>query len=462
MLGSQTHRLLIRGAFVIALVIAHEVPAQPVGPRPETIGIDLLTFRTTTSDSVRVDLYTAIPFTALEFLYARPDYRASYSMTVTLLDASTEHAVFDRFATYQVKEAAEAHAEGHAHDQARADAEQLSFMLRTNTSYIVRLALTDMNSHHEIDTEVSIRTHPYASPSLSDLLIYRGRRTSASGAPRVVPVIGGDVSSLPETSGVFAEAYDLKDTLLGVVAEVLAASTRDGAERADVVTRHTGILRANQSGITSIVQDISFSDLWAGHYRLRLLLLPNVGDTALPEEELERRAVASSERAISVRVSHGIPIATADLDEAIDQLRLIATAFEWDSLSEVQGASHAVTEKRAAIVEFWRKRDDEHPVSAMHSRPVDVFYARIAYANDHYSTSFLPGWKSDRGRVFVELGRPDFVERHPYEGNQKPYEVWEYTSPIHERFVFVDLYMLGDYRLQGGFPREGTFEWGNE
>jgi hypothetical protein len=74
------------------------------------------------------------------------------------------------------------------------------------------------------------------------------------------------------------------------------------------------------------------------------------------------------------------------------------------------------------------------------------YYARIKYADKHYSTPYTPGWKTDMGMVYVIFGLPNNIERHPYEMGTKPYEIWDYYD-INRQFVFVDDSGFGDYRL---------------
>ena len=67
------------------------------------------------------------------------------------------------------------------------------------------------------------------------------------------------------------------------------------------------------------------------------------------------------------------------------------------------------------------------------------------YTNEHFS-EYFEGWRSDRGMVFILLGLPDNVERHPFEVDSKPYEIWQYYN-LNISLVFVDRTGFGDYHL---------------
>ena len=78
------------------------------------------------------------------------------------------------------------------------------------------------------------------------------------------------------------------------------------------------------------------------------------------------------------------------------------------------------TEERERFIEhFWLLRSSNLDVP---DNDFEVeYYGRIVFANQHYSTD-VPGWKTDRGHVYIQNGRPDEIERHTPDGfNWTPY-----------------------------------------
>ena len=93
-------------------------------------------------------------------------------------------------------------------------------------------------------------------------------------------------------------------------------------------------------------------------------------------------------------------------------------------------------ERENFIENFWRRRDPDPDTEENEYR--EEYYERIAYANEKF-TSGIPGWKTDRGRIYITWGKPDSVESHPsggsydrpsYEGGGStstyPFEIWFY------------------------------------
>ena len=117
-------------------------------------------------------------------------------------------------------------------------------------------------------------------------------------------------------------------------------------------------------------------------------------------------------------------------------------------------------ERENFIENFWRRRDPNPDTEENEFR--EEYYERIAYANEHY-TSGIPGWKTDRGRIYITWGKPDEVESHPsgggydrpsYEGGGStttyPFEIWFYRHLDGPgdgvEIEFVDPTGTGEYR----------------
>jgi GWxTD domain-containing protein len=125
----------------------------------------------------------------------------------------------------------------------------------------------------------------------------------------------------------------------------------------------------------------------------------------------------------------------------------IASGGEVDEIKEAKTQE----EKLKNFLEFWKTKD---PTPQTEDNPVfDEYYRRVEYANQNFS-HYIEGWRTDRGMVFIILGSPNNVDRHPFEYDSKPYEVWEYYQ-LNKYFVFVDETGFGDYRLST--PLYGDF-----
>src|SRR5215475_1189668 len=71
-------------------------------------------------------------------------------------------------------------------------------------------------------------------------------------------------------------------------------------------------------------------------------------------------------------------------------------------------------EREQFIEGFWTLRDPDPDTDVNEYR--EEYYQRIAYANEHF-TSGIPGWMTDRGRIYIMFGKADQIETHPSGGS---------------------------------------------
>jgi GWxTD domain-containing protein len=119
-------------------------------------------------------------------------------------------------------------------------------------------------------------------------------------------------------------------------------------------------------------------------------------------------------------------------------------------------------EERDQFIEaFWQRRDPTPDTEENEFK--EEHYRRIAYANEHFAAG-IPGWKADRGRIYIVFGPADEIDSHPsggsYERPQEegggetstfPFETWRYRylEGIGQEVIieFVDTCMCGDYHM---------------
>jgi len=98
-------------------------------------------------------------------------------------------------------------------------------------------------------------------------------------------------------------------------------------------------------------------------------------------------------------------------------------------------------EKRMYMFSYWRG------IAAYITKK--EYFARIDFANKNFKSDLREGWKTDRGRITAIYGKYDEIERFPYEGSTRAYEIWTYNKLQGGAvFVFIDNSSgFGDYVL---------------
>jgi GWxTD domain-containing protein len=118
-------------------------------------------------------------------------------------------------------------------------------------------------------------------------------------------------------------------------------------------------------------------------------------------------------------------------------------------------------ERDAFIEQFWLRRNPDPDSQDNEFR--EEHYRRIAYANEHFAAG-KPGWKTDRGHIYISFGKPDSIDSHPSGGSYErpmdegggetstfPFEVWHYRylEGVGDNIdlEFVDTCQCGDYHF---------------
>ncbi len=118
-------------------------------------------------------------------------------------------------------------------------------------------------------------------------------------------------------------------------------------------------------------------------------------------------------------------------------------------------------ERQQFVEQFWLRRDPTPDTEENEFK--EEHYRRIAYANDHYASG-IPGWKTDRGMIYIKYGAADEIDSHPSGGSYErpmeegggetstyPFEDWRYRYidgiGSNVMIEFVDTTMSGEYHI---------------
>jgi GWxTD domain-containing protein len=118
-------------------------------------------------------------------------------------------------------------------------------------------------------------------------------------------------------------------------------------------------------------------------------------------------------------------------------------------------------EREQFIEQFWLRRDPTP--DTVENEFKEEHYRRIAYANENYASG-IPGWKTDRGRIYIQYGPADEIEDHSSGGTYQrpieegggetstyPFQLWRYRYiegvGTNVMIEFVDPTMTGEFRM---------------
>ncbi len=154
-------------------------------------------------------------------------------------------------------------------------------------------------------------------------------------------------------------------------------------------------------------------------------------------QQPQRDATTSTE----VRIDVTRAMLGADFDATLEVLGLIANQKDLEPLREAEPA-----DRPAAWAKFWDERDPDP--DTVENEALTQHLERVQYAVREFS-QFGPGWRSDRGRVYIRYGPPEQIDTAMDQRAQGEYEIWRYYTQ-NRTFVFFDMFGVGDFKLVEG------------
>ena len=135
------------------------------------------------------------------------------------------------------------------------------------------------------------------------------------------------------------------------------------------------------------------------------------------------------------------------LRRAVSALYPIASQTERLSIESLAQAEAADSLRWRFSQQFWTKR---YPGEALVQ--ATAYAERVAEVNKKFSSKAIPGYATDRGRVYLQYGPPTLAERRPYENDAYPYEMWQYNTldVPNAPYQVNKMFIFGNFDLAGG------------
>lgn len=334
-----------------------------------------------------------------------------------------------------------------------------AFFVAPEGEYQIKLESHDKESGKVLLTrEFNLSIHPFPEKalSLSDIELATNIQLTKSQSAQN-PFIKNSLLVIPNPNlefGVkqpilfyYLEVYNVLQGLTGDVF-YLHATVLDSI--GNEVQGVPSVLKKEKRSYDSVVEygQMGLFSLPSGQYTLKVALL----------DTLKQELISKTKKFIYVP-SVSTPIAPQLSDERFNMSPFSAMEGK-ELITEYDQAQYLMTgvqkslyknltnddARRRMLFAFWQNLDTKPETNE------NEFYyrykERIQYANNKFSSSFLAGWKTDRGRVYCIYGNPTDIERFPSAAENVPYEIWHYDEiEGGVVFVFSDLTGFNRYTL---------------
>ncbi|RMD98504.1 MAG: GWxTD domain-containing protein [Calditrichaeota bacterium] len=331
--------------------------------------------------------------------------------------------------------------------------------------YLVKMIVKDLNRAGSLDSsQVEVKVQPVKQDqfSLSNLQLASAITRAGNGQNdifckntlRVIPnpdlFYGADRPILYY----YVEAYHLDKAINGP-----NFSTRCLVADADGKPVETMKPRVRKKPLMPSSVDVgtmNISRLPSGSYFLIFSILnengEEVGTTSkkfyIYNPEIDKKLIVSR-RSADPLYKYYQSLDEASLDHEYELASYIVRDEDkkiWNSLTSVEG-------KRQFLAAFWRARDPD-PKTPINEMRVE-YLKRVKEANQKFRSYSREGWRTDRGRVYILYGPPDYVDRFHSTEDTKPYEIWNYNYIPGQgkgEFIFADMEGLREFQLIHATP----------
>lgn len=435
--------MTLKRAVAVVAALAVQPAASAAG---QSLEIGTTRFYRSAGGQTIVDGFCRVPFALLDSLTRGANGVAAYRIVLSVRDSAELELVAQSW-TRTIPARLLATARG-------SSLEHFTFAASPGT-YAIEVAVHDSATGRVTRGRVSLATFTQR-PVASDLLL----------ATRMRPAAGADSALRPgelRKGGVIVEAAERplltpSQATLGYYLEWYGRGA--GGQTAETAAVSVRVLKADGTpivttpsqqmpfeaggGVTRAVVDLA--GLPPGEYGFEVLVQGK--DTTVARRAPFRmggfESVALTAPLSGAAATDKFELMTeAQLDTLYAPLIYLMTSDE----TGIYG-SLTLEGKRSFLRRFWSKRD---PTSGTpRNEAQESFYARIGEANRRYregGAAEIPGWRTDRGRVFIKYGPPQEVLQRPQAGNTLPYEVWKFSQGRLLKYVFMDLTQFGNYAL---------------
>ncbi len=327
-----------------------------------------------------------------------------------------------------------------------------------NGEYQMEISVTDLNSGDALPTETMTVEVDYPDnlPAISDILLFdsytkaeKQKACTKSGfdfLPRVYPFYGANEDKLHFYAEIYNsdKLYDEGKFLVSYYIETVESSNR--------MQSYSFNKRFDVSKVNVLLNTIDIKDLPSGNYYLVVEMHDRSNTLICSNSWFFQRSNPTA--SFDMDDLAGVSIANTFVSNIteIDTLRKyiryldpVCTEMERDYSSNLVRTDDMKTMQQF-LFNFWSKRFPMNPKQGF-----EDYLAAVRRVNMSFKTSSYPGYRTDRGYVFLKYGQPDKIMESPNEPGAYPYEIWHYYevgNQRNKRFVFMSKdSAANDYQL---------------
>lgn len=233
----------------------------------------------------------------------------------------------------------------------------------------------------------------------------------------------------------------------------------------NIIPGHSRIKRETPKSVLPVLGKLDISKLDAGEYIFKLEIRDKNNDVvAAKERRFFRKTATENDLADGSKMDITFVQQfqdSAQLVEHIRSLTPISQGNEKNIIVDILPA-YQLKQLQGFMYQFWYKRNPISPELAW-----TEYKKEVAACDREFGTAIKKGWETDRGRVYLQYGKPSTRVVRNNDPDYWPFEIWHYyqtNNNLHnKRLLFYNTTLNGDFELlHSDIPNEITnFDWKN-
>lgn len=316
--------------------------------------------------------------------------------------------------------------------------------------YNFQLQVRDLNASNSESsfklTELITVNFPKDQLSISDMELIEQHAPAykeniyVKGETEYKPYVSSIFPKEMESIKVYAEVYNAAKEF-GPIEDFLVLFHFESVPTSKPIKGFSTVQKETAHNVNVIYKELSIASLPTGNYYLVIELRDKRDNPVLSAKKFFQRE-SSLEQKNTLSVSGvKVPQAFANRYQNADTLvyylnalRPISDSAEMHFIDQQEQARN-IPLMQQFLYQFWKERNQKHPELAWND-----YLTLVSIVDKQYKSDHLPGFKTDRGRIFLQYGPPINVYSESDEMGAKPYEIWHYyriADQSNLKFIFV-------------------------
>ncbi|HLG34161.1 MAG TPA: GWxTD domain-containing protein [Bacteroidia bacterium] len=314
-------------------------------------------------------------------------------------------------------------------------------------SYALEITMTDKNAEdksYSVTENIDVQ-FPDDKISVSDIEFITSYKAASSensfskNGYEMIPFIDNYFGPENKSMIFYAEVYNTDKVLGDNPWLIYYYITRHNKK--EIISDLSGFARQLPVALKSYLAEIPVSTLTSGNYELNVEVKSKTNEVLASKKIFFQRNSGNANDDYAnreIKIEGTFAAAYTDKDSLMDYMNSlvpVSNATETQYIDN-QVARGDVTAMQYFLFLFWSKRNHADP-----EREWLSYLEEVKKVNAAYGTRIQRGYKTERGRVYLQYGAPNTITKYNTEPNAYPYEIWHYyklNNQSNKKFVFYN------------------------